>query len=423
LDIHLDLIGGLAGDMFIAALLDAWPEHETRVREAIEATRGPRPVSCVLVAHRDSVLRGSRFEVLAATTGTAAFPAQRAAEEPQLTWQQIRLRLLQAPIAEGVRRHALEIFQLLAVAEGYVHGVAVESVQFHEVGAWDSIADIVGAATLIDAVGATRWTASAVPLGSGRVATAHGMMAVPTPATVQLLLGLPTVDDGVAGERVTPTGAAILRHLLLRSAPVATHRPQPRTLRASGTGFGSRTLPGLSNHVRALCFEDTQGGIGQVVRHPQAQVEHRRLHVVEFEVDDQAAEDLAIGLDRMRAQDGVLDVTQTAVFGKKGRMTTHVRVLTRNDRLEEVVAACFEETTTIGLRHHSVEGIALKRMVGHTTVDGHTVRVKIVDRSGQLTAKTEADDVGSHARQQHRASLRQRAESQILSQLADSLDA
>lgn len=399
--------------MFIAALLDAWPEHEARVHAAIEATRGPRSVSCVLRPHRDSQLRGSRFDVLAVMDRGSGLSAAPAGDPAQLTWKAIRDRLLTAPIAAGVRRHALEIFRLLAAAEAHVHGVAVDAVHFHEVGAWDSIADIVGAAALLDAVGTSRWTASAVPLGAGRVVTAHGILPVPAPATVQLLLGMPTLADGVAGERVTPTGAAILRYLVPPSPQAGRRRPYPRTLLASGTGFGSRTLPGISNHVRVLCFDAGEPAIA----------ERRRLHVVEFEVDDQSGEDLAIGLDRMRTHCGVLDVTQTPVFGKKGRMTTHVRVLTRDDRLEEVVAACFEETTTIGLRHHCVEGVALKRTVRQTTVEGNTLRVKVVERAGQRTAKTEADDVLGHAQHQRRASLRARAETQILSALPDPIDA
>jgi uncharacterized protein (TIGR00299 family) protein len=413
LEIHLDLVGGLAGDMFIAALLDAWPEHEARVRQAIDATRGSCGVSCALVRHADHVLHGSRFEVFAPAPAVTVAKVIRDTRQRSTAWEAIRARLRAAPIAEGVRHHALQIFQLLAAAEGRVHGVPTDSVEFHEVGAWDSVADIIGAATLIDALGATRWTHSPVPLGSGRIATAHGMLPVPAPATALLLFGMLTSDDGVPGERVTPTGAAILRHLAPPSAEEPPHRPVVRTLLASGIGFGSRTLPGLSNHVRVLCFE----------REAQPRLERRRLHVIEFDVDDQSGEDLATGLDRIRAHAGVLDVTQTPAFGKKGRMTTHVRVLTRAHQLDPVVAACFEETTTIGLRYQTVEGIGLPRRIEAATVDGHDLRVKVVDRAGKLSAKAESDDLLCHAEHQHRASLRRRAEAAVLSRLPDSSDA
>jgi uncharacterized protein (DUF111 family) len=177
-----------------------------------------------------------------------------------------------------------------------------------------------------------------------------------------------------------------------------------RTLIASGTGFGSRVLPGLSNHVRVLCFEPGDSAAGG----------HREIHVLEFEVDDQSGEDLATGLDRLRAHQGVLDVTQTPVFGKKSRMMVHVRVLARQGHLDAVVDACFRETTTIGLRHHAVRGIGLKRKLEEVSVDGRRLRVKVVDRPGGPTAKTESDDVLSQQDHARRASLRARAESAAL---------
>ena len=124
----------------------------------------------------------------------------------------------------AVRRRALAIFSLLAEAEARVHGCAVEDVLFHEVGAWDSIADIVSAAFLIEESAATNWTVGAIPLGAGRVHTAHGLLPVPAPATALLLEGFPFIDDGVGGERVTPTGAAIVRQRF-RVRPAASPDP------------------------------------------------------------------------------------------------------------------------------------------------------------------------------------------------------
>ena len=415
MEIHLDLIGGMAGDMFIAALLDAWPQHEARVHEAIDVTRGTLPVSCALVPHQDSVLSGRRFKVWLPATPQCDVPLPMRSGHEHVAWSAIRTRLIQAPLPERVRRHAIGIFELLADAEAQVHGVEPQSVQFHEVGAWDSIADVVGAATLIDALGATRWSTSAVPLGGGRVATAHGTLPVPTPATARLLLGMPTVDDGVAGERITPTGAAILRHLSPPHSGTATRRHAVRSLIATGTGFGSRTMPGLSNHLRALCFEPADVSEAPSYANGGRLPAVRRLDVIEFEIDDQSGEDLATGLDRLRQREGVLDVTQSPVFGKKGRMTVHLRVLVRSDRLQAVVAACFEETTTIGLRYHPVEAVGLDRQIREAHVDGRDVRVKVVDRLGRLSAKTESDDVLMHATHQCRAEVRRRAELQVLS--------
>ncbi len=401
MELHLDLVGGLAGDMFIAALLDAFPQHESRVLQAVHALHDRHPVACSLHSCDDQVLRGRQFRVRQLTSAATPIPfttAHSAAKHS--TWQSIRSQLLTSALAPGVRDHAIGIFLLLAKAEAFVHGVDTDAVEFHEIGAWDSVADIVGAAALIDAIGATRWSASAVPLGSGRVMTAHGLLPVPAPATAQLLIGLPTIDDGVADERVTPTGAAILRYLCPPSHPLARRASGERTLTGIGVGFGTRVLHGLSNHVRVLCFEPVEA----------TSLDYRRIELLEFEVDDQSGEDLATGLDRVRAHAGVLDVTQSAILGKKGRMAVHVQVLARPSLCEAVIDACFRETTTIGLRHQTVNGIGLKRAMTTATIDGQSLRVKVATRPGGITAKAESDDVLAHDCHARRVSLRARAE-------------
>ncbi len=400
--IHLDLIGGLAGDMFIAALLDAFPEHEASVIQSVAALQASSIV-CRVEPFADRVLQGRRFYVEAAQE----FSLNPAAHV-HTTWRSIQARIRAADLSPGIKGHALAIFGLLADAEGSVHGVPAEEVEFHEVGAWDSIADIVGAAALIHALAASCWTASPAPLGGGRAHTAHGELPVPAPATARLLLGMPTLDDGIGGERVTPTGAAILRYLCPPSSSSDTGAKSPasavRRLCRIGTGFGARRLPGLSNHVRVLCFEPIAVSSGG----------QREISVLEFEVDDQSGEDLATGLDRLRAHAGVLDVVQTAVFGKKGRLMMHVRVLARQAESSAVVEACFRETTTIGLRRHTVEGIGLNRSLDEVCVDGHRLRVKLVERPGGVTAKTECDDVRTQDTHAERASMRQRAEAAAL---------
>ena len=405
--IHLDAIGGVAGDMFTAALLDAFPQHAEALSECV---RRLAPVSCSLQRHDDGILTGSRFDVVDTTVSAGhdhhhTHDQQHGHEHGHghghTHWSHIRARLSGSDLEPAVTGIAIGIFGRLAEAEGRVHGVPADEVAFHEVGAADSIADIVAASWLIARLGEeTGWSVSALPLGSGRVRTAHGIMPVPAPATTILLEGFEIVDDGVAGERVTPTGAAILAWLAdtgrLRS------RPSGR-MGATGIGFGTRRLPGLSNCLRALVLQT-----GATERDTAAA--HRLLAVIGFEIDDQSGEDLATGLDRLRDLPGVHDVVQWPTIGKKGRLAVHVQVLVVPDRLDDVVAACFTETTTIGLRTHMVEGRALHRSLSRVSVDGLPVQVKLVDRPGQRTGKAEADHVGTAPGHAGRQALRRRAE-------------
>jgi pyridinium-3,5-bisthiocarboxylic acid mononucleotide nickel chelatase len=406
MQIHLDALGGVAGDMFAAALLDAFPAHEAGVLDSIRAALPE--VVCRSVPHNDGVLAGRRFSVsrIDASEGRTHAPGHHHGEphhhgthHAHRAWARIRADLGEAALAPTTRAHAIGIFTCLAEAEAYVHGIEVEAVEFHEVGAWDSIADIVAAAHLIGVLDAKAWSVSALPLGSGRVRTQHGPLPVPAPATARLLEGFVTLDDGIPGERVTPTGAAILRYLRDCAPPGA---PTPRILQASGIGFGTRVLPGLSNCLRVLVYADAPTA--------QAGTEHRELGVIEFEVDDQSAEDLAMGLDHLRAHPDIFDVVQMPVFGKKGRMMIHVRALARASAMDVAIAACFTETTTIGLRHRIVSGAALPRTLTTVAVEGREVRVKVVARPNGPTAKAEADDARTWASHAERASLRQAAE-------------
>jgi hypothetical protein len=302
---------------------------------------------------------------------------------PHMPFADIRAHLQASALTPAVRAHAIGIFSLLAEAEAKVHGKTIDTVSFHELGEWDSIADIVGAAYLIDAVAligsvSATWSVSSLPLGRGRVKTAHGMLPVPTPAAVLLLEGFEFADDGLEGERVTPTGAAILRHL----GCTQTASRRSRRLLRTGIGFGTRTFPGISNVLRVLTFDEARENHGG-----------DEVAQVQFEVDDQTPEDLAIALDKLRSHPSVLDVLQTPAFGKKGRMTMHIQLLAEVADMEGVFDACFSETTTIGLRYQVMQRRKLAR--ASTTVEavGRQVRVKSVERPGRKTAKVEADDL------------------------------
>ena len=387
---HLDPVGGIAGDMFAAALLDARPDIADGLLAAIDALGLPPSLTIAVDPHRDAALAGTRFKV--------SGPADEGHGHVRLA--DVSERLEPARIAPAVRTRALAIFALLAEAEGAVHGTDPAEVTFHEVGAWDSIVDIVAAAFLIEALGPARWSCGAIPLGSGRVRCAHGLLPVPAPAVVHLLRGLATHDDGIAGERVTPTGAAILKHLAPDQAPAR----EPETLVGVGTGFGSRALPDLSNVLRVLEFAPAA---------PAAMQE--AVAMLRFEIDDQTPEDLALGLDRLRARPGILDVVQWPVYGKKGRILAAVQVLAESASLDAALAAVFDETTTLGVRWSHVSRNALGRdSATHVDALG-TVRVKRARRpAGAVTAKAELDDLAGSAGHAGREERRRGAEAATL---------
>jgi len=399
--IHLDAIGGVAGDMFIAAMLDAFPDLRDGMLATIRAAGLPAEVHIGFAEHQDHALTGQRFRVI---EPRAAELLATAHHHPHTPFADIRAHLQGCALTPSVRAHAIGIFTILAQAEARVHGKTVDTVSFHELGEWDSIADIVGAAFLIDAFAspgaAATWSVSSLPLGRGRAKTAHGMLPIPTPATVLLLEGFEFVDDGLEGERVTPTGAAILRHL---GCTQAASRRSWRLLR-TGIGFGTRTFSGISNVLRVLAFEE--------VPEPRGSDE---VAQVQFEVDDQSPEDLGIALDKLRAHPSVLDVLQTPAFGKKGRITMHIQLLADAADMEAVFDACFSETTTIGLRFQVMQRRKLARASTTVEAAGRQMRVKITERPGRKTAKVEADDllnvIGGRAEREH---LQREAEQMVL---------
>ena len=387
--LHLDPVGGVAGDMFAAALLDAFPELSDELEAALEVAGLSSLATVEITPHRDHALTGARFVV-------------HTVEEshPHRSFSEIRAFLNGADLDAGVRDRSTAIFDLLAEAEGRVHGVAPADVTFHEVGAWDSITDIVTAAWLIEALRPAGWSCGPLPLGSGRVESAHGSLPVPAPAALLLLEGFPCVQDDVSGERVTPTGAAILRHL----SPDFATSGEVRTLRRIGMGFGTRTLDGLSNVLRVLAFD---GG-------PET-LATDRVAVCEFELDDQTPEDLAVAIRNLRDTRGVIDVLQSPVFGKKGRMGMNVRVLADPSELEAVLEASFAETSTLGVRWQIVQRAVLPRGSRTEDAGGVRVRVKSAQRpDGSMTDKAEMDDLAGAGRgRAAREKLRSTVEGQV----------
>jgi len=299
LAIHLDLVGGIAGDMFVAAMVDALPALRAPVLAALTVMQ---PAGAPPPAFRATSNGGLR----ALSFGLETSHAAHGHDDHGSGYATIRDELARAPLDAAVRRQAHALLELLTDAEARVHGIAREAVHFHELADWDSRMDVVAAGAIVAALGGAQWSASAPPRGGGTIRTAHGVLPVPGPATARLLEGYPWRDDGIAGERVTPTGAAILRHLV--SPEACDAGSAGGRLLAQGFGAGTRTLAGVPNVLRVLVFEQRQV------------VAEERVALVEFDVDDMTGEELALAADRLRAVDGAIDVSVGTRTGKKGRI-------------------------------------------------------------------------------------------------------
>lgn len=389
LAIHLDLVGGLAGDMFVAALVDALPALQAPVLAALSALRPPDSVLPVFDAHLSAGLRALRFGLPKGyrhATKQGNLPVGANAEHGTSS-REIHARIAGAPLTPATREHALALLAALTDAEATVHGTPRDAVHFHELADWDSVMDLVAAGCIAAELAHATWSASAPPLGNGRVRTAHGMLPVPTPATVALLPGYAWYDDGVGGERVTPTGAAILRHLVAPERCGAA-RVAGRLV-AIGAGAGTRALPGLPNITRALVFE-------AVAQPLAADIDGDTVAVLECDVDDMTGEEIALATDRLRARADVLDVSLGARMGKKGRPVTEMRILARPAAVQAVARACFADMSTLGVRVREEHRHVLRRTDVHTHLDGRDVTVKLAQRpGGGVTGKAAHDDIES----------------------------
>jgi len=382
--IHLDAVGGMAGDMFAAALLDIRPDLWPACQRAIAAVGLPDGVRATLTPNGDGMLTGSRFAVEGPVGDV----------DQHVQWPEIRERIASAPLDAGTQVAALGIFGALAEAEAIVHGIETDLVTFHEAGAYDSIADILSAAAIISGLVPCHWSIGAIPRGRGLVRTGHGQLPLPAPAALELLRGFVLVDDGEDGERVTPTGAAILRYL----SPSQDADPISRRLIGAGTGFGTRKLRERSNILRASLFAE-----------PEAADQSDHVEVMRFEIDDQTGEDLAVALDHLRDSPDVIDVCQWSVLGKKGRQAAAIQVLAKPEGAVRVVREIFNETTTLGVRRGTVSRTTLKREIH----EFQGIPVKLARRPKGVSAKAEMSDLatvkGANARQARRQRTEQGA--------------
>lgn len=304
-----------------------------------------------------------------------------------------------APLSAAVKASASRAFQLLGEAEAAIHSMPVEQVHFHEVGAVDTIVDIVCAAAGCEWLGVTRWLSSPLNVGSGTVKCAHGTLPVPAPATLALLGDAPIYSAGSAMERVTPTGAAILLMLNVEYAPLPAMRVQAR-----GYGAGGRDTPGEPNLLRLLVGEVDESAAPQVSRvEPNAEP----IAVIEAVIDDSTPQLLAYASELL-LEAGAWDVYRAPVQMKKGRSGVQMTVLSSPERAPALRELLLRETTSIGLRWRIENKLALAREFAEVETEWGNVRIKIARwPSGEVVnASPEYEDCRAAARE-HRVALKQ----------------
>jgi uncharacterized protein (TIGR00299 family) protein len=368
--LHFDCFSGVSGDMTLAALLDAGVDAEA-VRRGLDSLGLPIRLEVARV----------RKGGFAATQVRIDAPEEHAHRHLPEVEDILRRGLL----TERQRDLALRIFRRLAEAEAAAHGLGIDEVHFHEVGALDSIADIAGVAIALDLLDAGRITSRSVPTGSGTVKCAHGLMPVPAPGTAALLKGVPLAPCSIKGELTTPTGAAIL------TTVVQEWQEQPvMTIEQIGHGAGQRDLLEQPNLLRVFV-----GTVADV--NPG---ERDQVWMLETNLDDVPGEVIGYCFEQLFAA-GALDVFTTAIQMKKNRPGVLLSVLAPAEALAAVEAVIFRETGTFGVRRYSVQRSKLRReAVTVSTPWGPVAAKRGWREGGPEVFSPEYEDCARVARQQ-----------------------
>jgi pyridinium-3,5-bisthiocarboxylic acid mononucleotide nickel chelatase len=359
--LYLDCVGGVAGDMLLAALVSAGAP--------LEAVRAALPVDNV-----DLEITGVERHGLAAST----LKVTTVHEHAHRRWRDIRAIIDTGSMPRRAKDRAHRAFGLLAHAEAAVHQISPEEVMFHEVGALDAIVDICGVAIALDELGVDEVICSPLPLGTGTIRSAHGVLPLPAPATLEILRGHPVYGVDIRGETVTPTGAALVASLSERFGPIP-----PMTVSTVGTGAGNADWPVVPNVVRAVLGQ-AKSAVAE--SHPVSLV-------LETNLDDMLPEWVPDVL-RSCLDAGAHDAWTTPAAMKQGRPGITLSALVSASSERAVAQAILRHTTALGVRVRIVEHRwALDRKFGTVTVDGHEISVKLGLLEGEIVnAKPEHRD-------------------------------
>ena len=364
---YLDCVGGLAGDMLLAALVDAGAP-ESALREV--------PVRLGLEGVEVKLERVERHGIGALHVDVIV---ERSGEER--SWSSMRAQLASADLDERVRERSLGVLQRLVEAEGAIHGVPADDVHFHELGAADTLVDVVGVVTLLGELGVERLVCSPLPVGRGVVQTAHGVLPLPAPATAALLVGAPVYGVELEAELVTPTGAALASTLADAWGQIPA-----MALERLGYGAGTADFAERANVVRVFLGRAGEPG-------PEAEVA-----LLETNLDDLLPELVPDAVERCFAA-GALDVWTAPIAMKKGRPGLVLSALARPETEAAVARTILEETTALGVRVARLRRYELEREERTVELDGHTVRVKVGRLDGRVVnVAPEHDDCAAIAR-------------------------
>jgi pyridinium-3,5-bisthiocarboxylic acid mononucleotide nickel chelatase len=362
---HFDCFSGISGDMTLGALVDAGADLATIKSELRHLDLKGWQISA------ERVKRGAIFGTHVKVEST---------EKHHHRGLSAILELIdRAELAPRIKERATEIFRRLGEAEAKVHQVEIEKVHFHEVGAVDAIIDIVGAAVGFELLGVDEFSCSAFDVGAGTVKTAHGILPVPAPATVELLRGAPSFSSGVPCELVTPTGAAIATTLATRFSEMP-----PMKIESVGYGAGSTELSDRPNVMRLL--------VGVAIAMEKGEQWDPPITVIEANLDDMSPQIYGYFAEQALAA-GALDVFSSPVQMKKNRPGLLVTLLAEPENLNRLIDLVFRETTTIGVRTHEVRRRTLKREIIAVETPLGEIRMKISRLNGtMLNAAPEYED-------------------------------
>ena len=356
---YLDCFSGISGDMFVGALLDLGLPLDRLFAEL-----GKIPLG-FYEFKRTRALRGK----VVGTRIEIRIPAK----QPSRKLGEIADLIGHSALSETVKQRVMEVFDRLAEAEGKLHNLPPAQVHFHEIGAVDSILDIVGTCVGLEFFDISSLTCSPVNVGSGRVRAAHGSLPVPAPAALELLKGVPVFSSGVEGELVTPTGAALITTLAARFGPIPAMKVE-----RIGYGAGAREIPGQPNLARLLLGQSAE----PVTAQPGAPGDEV-VSVIEANVDDMSPQLYGFFVDQALAA-GALDVTCTPTQMKKNRPGILLSVLCTPEISDALAQMLFEETTTIGVRIYEARRKVLERELLSVETPYGPVRIKVARREGKV---------------------------------------